>query len=297
LLNVLQNKVESLEKQKSDLEAQNEEKVEENSKLTTEIQRMKEEIEGKILEQERLTQVCLNGINSLNNKFSAMDKVTKMITINNSITEIRDELLRVKGDFSEMNRKMRELQGKVVEEESKNLEIERENSTCLNEIRSLTEVVSKQGEHSLGLQNKIAELEEKLISQKPKAKYFSIGKLAYISFIHMLVLSFFVNAELLPTHEAFRVKSNHYTLYSMTVFFEFFFASVFFIAARYQQESSTEYFGLMTANLILSCHMTAMIHKYMSIFIGICWLFGLAGTAFHIQSKELGSKDKKEQMP
>jgi myosin heavy subunit len=291
LLNVLQNKVESLEKQKSDLEAQNEEKVEENSKLTTEIQRMKEEIEGKILEQKRLTEVCLNGINSLNNKFSTLDKD------NNNSKEIRDDLLRVKGDFSEMNRKLRELQGKVVEEESKNLEIERENSTCLNEIKSLTEVVSKQGEHSLGLQNKIAELEEKFISQKnpPNATNFSIGKLTYVSFIHLLVLSFFVNAELLPTHEAFRKKSVHHILYSMTVFFELFFASVFFIAARYQQEFSIEYFGLMMGNLIFSCHMNYMIHIYLSIFTGILWLLGLAVTAFHIRWKKLGSKDKKEQ--
>ncbi|MCI15432.1 hypothetical protein A2U01_0036570, partial [Trifolium medium] len=101
----------------------------------------------------------------------------------------------------------------------------------------------------------------------------SIGSLTYLSFYHMLVLSFFVSVELVPGHEAFKAFPVHMMLYSLAGFFEAFFGLVFLNAIPDQEDATAvEFLALLVANWILAFHMTFAIHLIMCLCTFLWWL-------------------------
>ncbi|RDX95345.1 hypothetical protein CR513_22152, partial [Mucuna pruriens] len=108
-VNALQQEVESLQHQKSDFEVQLVEKVQENSEYAIQMQTLKEEIDRKILEQERL----LEDRESLAMQMRTLE--LEMDTLKNKNSEAEEQLSAKSHEIGHMRQEMLELHEKIAE--------------------------------------------------------------------------------------------------------------------------------------------------------------------------------------
>ncbi|GAU35275.1 hypothetical protein TSUD_274770 [Trifolium subterraneum] len=104
----------------------------------------------------------------------------------------------------------------------------------------------------------------------------TIPTLTWISFYHMLLLSFSVTVQLIPGHEPFKAIPIYQLLLAQATCFEIFFVLAFLRAVPNRDtELEFEFFSLMLGNMIMASLMAGMVDYIMAVFAFTFWFVAI----------------------
>jgi hypothetical protein len=278
-LSWLQNKVQSLELKK----------IQENSKLTNQIQSMKEELDtisrelkDKVVSiQQQSYLVAQNVEKSL--KIQSMKEQFDNISreLQEKVKSLQDQQSYLVAQNAENSMKMK-IQNMEEAFHRKNRELEKLTEVCDNKIKTLhntfsakcisdTSALQNLREMNTEMAKKIAQNNSNI--PQPTSFKITISNLTNASFHHMLIMSFFVSGEKLPTHFLFKESPTQETLYATVCCFQIFFGLLFLIAFPSRKSNTAiQYFGIMIANCVVASLMCGLMHYILCTFTVLWWL-------------------------